>query len=253
MRFVWLGAAGALAIYALPAVLQVELGSRALTWAGVAFAAGSGAFHAAYFTLLQRGYREGDLSVVYPLARGTGPALSVLAAILVLGERPGPVALLGAALVVLAVLSLARVGSRPSRATLAFALGTGGTIAVYTLWDAHAVGALHQPEVSYFWLTTLFELTVLAPWAVRDRVALRATWRDERLEVVGLATLSPLAYILVLVALTVAPVSVVAPGREASIVIAALLGSVVLGEQDGRRRLGAAAVILAGIACLAAG
>ena len=103
----WLGAAGALVLYAVPAVLQVQLGTRALSWAGVAFAAGSGVLHSVYFTTLQRGYREGDLSVVYPLARGTGPALSVLAAVLVLGERPGPLALVGAALVVLAVLSLA--------------------------------------------------------------------------------------------------------------------------------------------------
>jgi drug/metabolite transporter (DMT)-like permease len=251
--FVWLGAAGALMLYAVPAVLQVQLGTRALTWAGVAFAAGSGVLHSVYFTSLQRAYREGDLSVVYPLARGTGPALSVLAAVLVLGERPGPLALVGAALVVLAVLSLAGGGARPSRAALGFAVGTGATIAAYTLWDAHAVGALHQPEVPYFWLTTLFELAVLAPWALRDRDALRATWRREPLEIAGLAALSPLAYILVLVALTLAPISVVAPGREASIVIASLLGARVLGEGDERRRLAAAAVILTGIACLAAG
>ena len=58
---------------------------------------GSGCLHSAYFTTLQRGYAEGDLSVVYPLARGTGPALSVLAAVVILGERPGPLALVGAA------------------------------------------------------------------------------------------------------------------------------------------------------------
>jgi drug/metabolite transporter (DMT)-like permease len=251
--FVWLGAAGALTLYALPAALQLELGTRAMTWAGIGFAAGSGVLHSVYFTTLQRGYREGDLSVVYPLARGTGPALSVLAAVLVLGERPGPVALLGAALVVAAVFSLAAGGERPSRPALGFALGTGATIALYTLWDAHAVRDLHQPEVPYFWLTTLFELAVLAPWALRDRAALRATWQREPLEIAGLAALSPLAYILVLVALTLAPVSLVAPGREASIVIASVLGARVLGEGDGRRRLVAAAVILAGIACLAAG
>jgi drug/metabolite transporter (DMT)-like permease len=252
--FVWLGAAGALTVYAVPALVQVVVGSRAPSWAGVGFAAGSGALHAVYFTALQRAYREGDLGVVYPLARGTGPALSVLAAVLVLGERPGPIALLGAALVVLAVLSLAAGGgARPSAAALGFALGTGATIAVYTLWDAHAVGALKQPEIAYFWLTTVFELAVLAPWALRGRGRLRATWARDRVAVAGVATLSPLAYILVLFALTIAPVSLVAPGREASIVIASLLGARVLGEGDRRRRLGAAAVILVGIACLAAG
>jgi drug/metabolite transporter (DMT)-like permease len=252
VRFVWLSAVGALGLYALPAAIQVALGARAVSWPGVAFAVVSGGLHAAYFTCLQRGYREGDLSVVYPLARGTGPALSVLGAVLVLGERPGPVALVGAGLVVLAVLSLAGGGGRPSSAALGFALGTGATIAVYTLWDAHAVGALRQPEVAYWWLTTLFEIAILAPWALRDRAALRTTWGHDRGAIAGLATLSPLAYILVLVALTLAPVSLVAPGREASIVIASLLGARVLGEQDARRRLLASAVILAGIACLAA-
>ena len=89
--------------------------------AGIAFMFGSGCLHSAYFTTLQRGYAAGDLSVVYPLARGTGPALSVLAAVLILGERPGPIALFGAAIIVVAVISLAFAGhATPSRAAIGF-------------------------------------------------------------------------------------------------------------------------------------
>src|SRR5829696_8697482 len=77
-------------------------------WVAFVFMAGSGALHSVYASLLQRGYRTGDLSLVYPLARGTGPLLSTIAAIAFLGERPGPVALAGAGLIVLAVLALAR-------------------------------------------------------------------------------------------------------------------------------------------------
>jgi drug/metabolite transporter (DMT)-like permease len=216
--------------------------------------AGSGMLHSIYFTTLQRGYAAGDLSVVYPLARGTGPALSVLAAIVVLGERPGPIALVGAALVVAAVLSLALGGRRlPSGPAVGFALATGVTIAAYTIWDAHAVNALAQPAIAYYWGSEVSRALVLAGPALRDRAALRLAWTEDRRAILGVGILSPLAYILVLVALTLAPVSVVAPGREASIVIASLLGAHVLREGDVARRMVAALVIVAGIACLALG
>jgi drug/metabolite transporter (DMT)-like permease len=104
LPFVWLAGVCAATLYALPAAIQLLVGSRSITTAGIAFMLGSGCLHSAYFTTLQRGYVEGDLSVVYPLARGTGPALSVLAAVVILGERPGPLALVGATLIVAAVL-----------------------------------------------------------------------------------------------------------------------------------------------------
>lgn len=224
-----------------------------LSGVGVAFMVGSGCLHTVYFTTLQRGYELGDLSVVYPLARGTGPALSVLAAVLILGERPGPIALMGAALVVVGVLSLAGGGHRRfTRAPLVFALLTGVTIAAYTLWDAHAVQDL-APAVAYYWGSEATRALVLAAPALRDREGLRTSLAHDRRAIIAVGLLSPLAYILVLVALTLAPVSVVAPGREASILIASLLGSRVLGEGDPGRRAAAAVIILAGIACLAVG
>ena len=103
--------------------------------------AGSGVIHAVYFAFLQRGYRDGDLSLVYPLARGTGPLLATIAAILLLGERPGAVALAGGALVVAAILSLAAPAVRARAPGSGWALATGVTIAAYTLWDKHAVGS----------------------------------------------------------------------------------------------------------------
>ena len=216
--------------------------------------AGSGCLHSLYFTALQRGYAKGDLSVVYPLARGTGPALSVLGAVVILGERPGPVALFGAALVVAAVLSLAGAGHRrPNRAAIVFALLTGVTIAAYTLWDAHAVEDLAQPTIAYYWGSEVARAFILATPALRDRPGLRTALAHDRKAILAVGLLSPLAYILVLVALTMAPVSLVAPGREASIVIASLLGTRVLGEGDPARRGAAAATILVGIVCLAVG
>jgi drug/metabolite transporter (DMT)-like permease len=253
LPFVWLAGVCAATAYALPAAIQVVVSDKQITAAGIAFMAGSGCLHSAYFTTLQRGYAQGELSVVYPLARGTGPALSVLAAIVILGERPGPIALVGAALVVVGVLSLA-VGQRHSpRSSIVFALLTGVTIAAYTLWDAHAVEDLAQPAITYYWGSEVTRAIVLAGPALRNREGLRTALAHDRRAILAVGLLSPLAYILVLVALTLAPVSVVAPGREASIVIASLLGTRLLGEGAPTRRAAAAVAILGGIACLAAG
>jgi drug/metabolite transporter (DMT)-like permease len=178
----------------------------------------------------------------------------VLAAVVILGERPGPLALAGAALVVAGVLSLAGGGHRrPSRASIVFALLTGVTIAAYTLWDAHAVQDLAQPAIAYYWGSEATRAIVLAGPALRNRAGLATALAHDRRAILAVGLLSPLAYILVLFALTRAPVAIVAPGREASIVIASLLGAHVLGEGDPARRATAAVAILAGIACLAAG
>jgi drug/metabolite transporter (DMT)-like permease len=131
-------------------------------------------------------------------------------------------------------------------------VATGAVIAAYTIWDAHAVQALAQPALAYYWGSEVARTLILAGPALRNRAAVRTSLHDDRRAILAVGLLSPLAYILVLVALTHAPVSIVAPGREASIVIASLLGSRVLGEGDPLRRAAAAVIILGGIGCLAA-
>ena len=101
--FVWLYAAIGAAIYAPLALGQLALERFTFTWTGVGFMVGSGVLHTAYFVLLQRGYREGDLSLVYPVARGTAPVLSVGGAIALFGERPTAIALAGGLVITAAV------------------------------------------------------------------------------------------------------------------------------------------------------
>jgi drug/metabolite transporter (DMT)-like permease len=227
--------------------------------AGIAFMAGSGALHALYFVLLQRGYREGDLSLVYPLARGTGPLLSTLAALVIFSERPSALALAGGAVIVAAVLSLAGAGRRvrtaagDRRRAVAFALLTGIAIASYTLWDKQAVGPLGLQPVVYYWGTNVAETLLLTAFVAHRRVEIRRTWRAYRRQALGVAILSPLAYVLVLFALAHAPVSYVAPARELSILVGAVAGTTVLAEGHRRRRLLAAGAIFAGIVLLALG
>jgi drug/metabolite transporter (DMT)-like permease len=112
---------------------------------------------------------------------------------------------------------------------------------------------LGQPALAYYWGSEATRAILLAAPALRDREGLRTALAYDRGAILAVGLLSPLAYILVLVALTLAPVSVVAPGREASIVIASLLGAHALGEGDPVRRLSAAVIILGGIACLTVG
>jgi drug/metabolite transporter (DMT)-like permease len=258
--FVWLFSALSALLWAPVAVVAMLVAPGSFGLEGLGFVAGSGALHALYFLLLQRGYREGDLSLVYPLARGTGPLLSTLAAIVVFSERPSAVALAGGAIIVGAVLSLAGPGGRTGAAgggergrAIAFALATGVAIAAYTLWDKHAVGPLGLSPVVYYWGTNLAETALLSGLVAHRRAEVARTWRAHRGQAFGVAVLSPLAYILVLFALAHAPVSYVAPARELSILVGAVAGTTVLAEGHRRRRLLAAGAIFAGIVALAVG
>ncbi len=263
--FVWLFSATAVAIWLPAVVVAVLVAPGSLGVEGIVFMVGSGALHALYFVLLQRGYRDGDLSLVYPLARGTGPLLSTGAAIVVFSERPSALALAGGAIIVVAVFSLAGAGSGAAadggarvdaahrRRAIGFALLTGVAIASYTLWDKQAVGPLGLSPVVYYWGTNVAETALLTPFVAHRRAEVRRTWHAYRRQVLGVALLSPLAYILVLFALAHAPVSYVAPARELSILVGAVAGITVLDEGHPRRRMLAAAAIFVGIVALAVG
>jgi len=220
---------------------------------------GSGMIHTAYFLLLDRAYRSGgDLSIVYPLARATGPLLTIGVAVLVLGERPGPTALMGAVLIGISALVLTgnpfashRAGARRA---VGFALLTGCMIATYTVWDKASVATWLIPPLIYDWGCNAFRVCVLLP-LTRHRApgAIVRAWQERRGTVVAIALLSPLSYILVLTAMVFTPVSLVAPAREVSILFAALMGAHLLREGDVARRALAALGMVLGIAGLALG
>ncbi|MCR6483321.1 DMT family transporter [Amycolatopsis sp. OK19-0408] len=255
-QFVWLYyTVSAVVLLPVTVVLLVVETDRP-QWSWLLAAVVTAILHIAYGIVLQHGYRVGDLSVVYPVARGTGPLLSVLAAVLLLGERPGWLGLLGAFLVVAGVLviSTGRQGGDPAKvkAGIGYGLLTGATIAGYTLWDAHSVTGLGVPPLVYFGLGSVLQSVMLGPGALAGRAEVARVWREHRREVLLVAVLSPIAYILVLYALTMAPVSLVAPARELSIVLGGLAAWLVLGESNAMRRLAGSVVVLAGIAAIAA-
>jgi drug/metabolite transporter (DMT)-like permease len=254
--FVWLAAVFS-ALFQLPLAVGTVVansGSVPGTWWLAVLV--SGVIHTGYFVILQRGYAVGDLSVVYPLARGTAPMLSVVAAIWLLGERPGPAALAGTAAVVLGVWVIGGLGSSGSSswaAGVGYGLLCGTTIAAYTLWDAHAVTALAVPPLILMAGSSITETVLLGPYALAHRVEVRDLWRRHRTPILAVAVLSPLAYLLVLFALRHAPVSLVAPARELSIVIGGVGAWLLLGEPNPARRLTGAAIVLAGVVAIAAG
>jgi drug/metabolite transporter (DMT)-like permease len=219
----------------------------------IVLALGSGALQIGYFLLLQRGYAVGDVSVVYPLARGTAPLLSVVFAIILLGERPGWVALVGAGVVIAGVVVIGLAGRRTGahRAGVLYGLAVGVLIAGYTLWDSAAVTVGGMPVVGLYWGSVLVQLALLAPAALRSRGETVAAAKRHWPAVLVVGILSPLAYMLILLAVQLAPVSVVAPAREVSVVLVSLAGWLIFKEPQPVQRLVGAGVVLAGVALLA--
>lgn len=257
VAFVWLCSALSAVIYGPIVVVAILLGWVQLRLDAIALGmiGGTGLIHIAYFMLLQHGYRAGDMSLVYPLARGTGPLLASIAAIVWLGERPGPWGIAGIAGIVAGAF-LASGGSwnvRLARASVLYGAGTGATIAAYTLWDKIAVTTFAISPLPYDLGRHLVQVALMAPAAIRRRAGLAEVWRTARFESLGIAVLSPLAYVLVLFALRIAPVSLVAPAREVSIVIGTILGARLFAEGQIVRRTVAACLMFAGIVALAHG
>jgi drug/metabolite transporter (DMT)-like permease len=254
--FVWLFGLCSIAIYAPLAAIVVLVVAPHLGPVQYVFMFGSGVLHLGYFVLLQRGYAVGDLSLVYPLARGTGPLLATAAAIVLFGERPSALVLVGIALITAGVFVLTSdAGSlRSALGTGVFyGLITGVFIAAYTIWDKQAVSALLIPPILQSWATTLVTTMLLTPFALGRRKEIASLWRAHKPEIFGVAILSPLSYILVLTALVFTPVSYVAPAREISILIGAAMGASLLSERDSKRRLIAAAAMVIGVVALALG
>lgn len=254
--FVWLNSCVSALLYLPIVVIAVIISPPQLTWMVPAAMLFTGLLHMGYSVALQSGYRHGDLSVVYPLARGTGPALSVTFAILVMHEQPGIWGIVGAFTVVAGILIIGlgrSSGSTKLSAGVGYGLLTGALIAAYTVWDAWAVGPAGTLAISpilYDWGNNVSRGMFLSPIALRQRDQVRRVWRDHRRSVLIVAAIAPAAYILVLFAYRYAPVSLVAPGRELSIVIGSVFAWLLLREGQAARRIAGACVVLLGVVAL---
>lgn len=224
----------------------------------------SGVLHIFYFIVLLRGYRRSDLTVVYPLARGSGPLLSSLVAVLFLGEKISAVGVAGIAGVVGGVFLVAggpklwRKAHDPVQRErvlkgIRYGVLTGGFIAAYTVADSYAVKFLAMSPILLDYFGNLVRMVLLAPVALKDRATTARLWRQQWKYALVVAAVSPVSYVLVLYAVQQAPISHVAPAREVSMLFAALIGGHLLREGDRLLRLLGAVFIAAGVVALALG
>ena len=252
-RLVTLGAVNAVRfLLCIPIVLALPLPAGA-SWP---FLAVSAILHVGYYTFLISAYRYGDLSKVYPLARGLSPMFVAAGAFAVAGERLSPIALAGVAIACVGVASLsfgsvaghARGALRAAdRRGIVFAAVTALFIAAYTVTDA--MGArLSDNAVSYVaWLAILDGLPMLIAAAAVRRAALAHHLVARMWKSAAGGALQLAAYGLVVWALTLAPMAAVSALRETSVLFAAIIGVKLLGEPLGARRITAAALVAAGI------
>jgi uncharacterized membrane protein len=256
---------GGLLLALLWAPLGLWLGWRQVPqwgWPQWTLVSASGLLHLAYFKVLLKGYRVSDLTVVYPVARGTGPLVASLLAVVVMGETLslhgalGIAAVCGGVFIVAGGPAMLRAAHDPAQrarvhAGLGWGAATGVLIAGYTVVDGYSVKKLLLSPIIVDYFGNLVRLPFMLPTLLRDLPGFVDAWRRYKWHAVMLAVVSPLAYILVLYAVQVAPLSHVAPAREISMLFAALIGGKLLGEGDrGQRALGAL-LMAAGVALLA--
>jgi len=268
-RFAWFTAGVAMVIWA-PVALWIgwdvvpQWGIWEWSFVGI-----SGVLHVLYFIVLLRGYRHADLTVVYPLARGTGPLLSSVVALLWLGESISMMGALGIAGVVGGVFLIAggmkliadwqrthdvtdeeSSAQRLRRAGLRYGLLTGLFIACYTVVDGYAVKVLLMSPILAHYFENLVRWVLLMPVVLRDCSTAKTLWTQQWKYALWVGTLTPISYVLVLFAMQTAPLSLVAPAREVSMLFAALIGGHLLGEGDRWMRLLGAALIAGGVMLL---
>jgi uncharacterized membrane protein len=261
---VGMGTAAAV-ICPVAAVYWLAVGRPFVSAETLGLSVASGALEALYFAFLASAYRRGDLSLVYPLARGTAPLLAVAIGVVLLNERLGPIGYLGVAALLTGLLTLQRpwqylsAAGRASGGAAGFALLTGITIASYSAVDRVGVrGTTPLIYAGLIWASCSVFLWGYV-WVYRRRQAApepdaeAVSFSSRRAGIGGLITLG--AYLMILVAFTVAPLTAVAPLRESAIVLASGWGAFRLREAadrgDALRRIGSAGLVLVGALLLA--
>jgi drug/metabolite transporter (DMT)-like permease len=221
----------------------------------------SGVLHVLYFVALLRGYRKADLTVVYPIARGSGPLISSICAIFLLGEALSLHGMLGMLAVVAGVFLIAggpkifktlqNTSQGPRvRQGLFYGLLTGLFIASYTVLDGYAVKVLFLSPILLDYFGNFIRIIFLAPPLLADTASTLSLWKTQWKYALIVALISPISYVLVLFAMQTAPLSHVAPAREVSMLFAALMGGRLLGEGDRVLRLLGAVFIAMGVIAL---
>lgn len=244
----------------LPWVLWL-LATREQVWSwAIAFCfVASAIIHLGYSLCLQRGYQVADLSVVYPIARGTGPLFSSIGAFILLGEPPTWLGVVGLLAVVAGIGCISTQGNLAAfrqpkgQEGVRWGLSTGSLIATYTVVDGYGVKVLGIHPVLIDWFSNFLRLFLLGPLMLKRPAQMMKAMQGHWWLAVGVGLFSPLSYILVLTAVDMgAPLSLVAPAREMSMMIGAIFGMLILREPVNIWRMAGCATIIAGVVLLGA-
>lgn len=258
--FFWAMSAIGLGIFGAPAIVFAV--AEDFGWEQLAYCLGTATLHAAYAIALTRGYYLGDLSSVYPVSRGIGPALVPALAVVFLGESVSGLAIGGIGLIVAGIFAvnidsrLLRDLSHPFRAlttpAMVTAIATGVVISCYSLWDKAVLNHDVPPItlLSFSMIGNFFGLLPAMVFAV-GWPTLKSEWKAHKRSMVAAGLISPLGYALVLIALETSRVSYVAPAREVGIVLGTAMGVLLLGEGYGHTRIWGSALVVAGVLVLA--
>jgi drug/metabolite transporter (DMT)-like permease len=260
LAFLFAISAGGLIIYAIP--VGIVLANEGISSRVVPFLLVSGTLEMAYTLFLAAAYRNGALSLTYPIARGTGVVLVPLLAIPLLDERPTGIALAGIATILVGFVTISVLGARDrvaeevahGRRGLVFALLTGLTIASYSLVDK--AGVQHANALIYVYGLIGMQSLLLLPYIVsRRRAAVAAAWTTNRKAVLAGGVLHIGTYLIVLAAMKVSgsKIGYIVPLRETSIVFATILGVLLLNERIGNIRIAGSGLIAVGVLAIALG
>jgi drug/metabolite transporter (DMT)-like permease len=232
-------------------------GDLTWTWPAAACLVLSAAIHLAYSLCLQRGYQVADLSVVYPIARGTGPMLSSIGAFVLLRETPTAQGILGLVAVIAGIGFITTQGDlsafrRPRGLDgVRWGTATGSLIAAYTVVDGYGVKVLGIHPVVLDWVTNMLRFFIMLPVVLSNLPRARERMKGHWWLAFWVGALSPLSYILVLSAIEMgAPLSLVAPAREMSMMVGALFGMLILGERVTAWRVAGCAIMIGGVVLL---
>ena len=253
--FVWTNAVVSLVVF-FPLIIYVFVADHpTITGQDLIFFAGTGCLHTLYFLALQRGYKTSDMSVVYPIARGSGPVIASALAIALFQAKPAPPAVLGIVLVGVGVFTIGiprlNSGTLELSKGLRAGLLVGMIISIYTIWDSYAIAKLGISPIVQDWSGSLGRVVLLGGFAIRKRSTTLQVAKKNMKEILIVGILSPLAYILVLTAYRYAPVTAVAPARELSVLFGVVLGGQILKERDRTKRFAGSVLLVIGVALVA--
>ena len=227
-----------------------------ITFTGWGCILATGVIHAFYFWFVGIAYERGDLSLVYPLSRGSGPLFVPILAVFILNEQLSIPGLYGIALVIVGIFIIHLRSfaiqsffepflALRGRASL-WALCTGGTIAGYSLVDKVGVSFVNPPV--YIYLMFVISLLLLSPYVfVKVRFELKKEWNINKIQIFIVGFLDLFTYLMILFALQISKVSYVAAAREVSIVFSALIGIILLQEKNAPQKLVGAVLISLGV------